>query len=58
MSFIVISLQVSAFRSVGMFSGHCSLTWAGMIQQNYTRTAKYMYTELTRNSLYTNDAQN
>ena len=38
--FIVTSLQVSAFRSVGMFSRQCSLTWAGMIQQNYKRTDK------------------
>ena len=35
-----IGLDVSAFRSVGMFSRQCSLTWAGMIQQNYKRTDK------------------
>ena len=38
--FFVTSLQVSAFRSVGMFSRQCSLTWAGMIQQNDKRTDK------------------
>ena len=38
--FIVTWLQVSAFRSVHMFSRQCSLTWAGMIQQIYKRTDK------------------
>ena len=31
---------MSAFRFVGMFSRQCSLTWAGMIQQNYKRADK------------------